>query len=131
MSNVPADAPAPKATAQNAPKPKTAAEEGRRIPVTPAGNYLNMSNISSEAADKMASEKKPAAPAAPAAPAERDLDALFLKATGTSFEPKSRVDVARKAELEDLLKSNPDLDGKSDTQVALQWYRQMENAKRK
>jgi hypothetical protein len=75
--------------------------------------------------------KPAAAPAAPAAPAERDLDALFLKATGTSFDPKSRVDAARKAELEDLLKGDPNLAGKSDTQVALQWYRKMANAKRK
>jgi hypothetical protein len=73
----------------------------------------------------------PAAAPAPAAGPERDMDALFLKATGTSFEPKSRVDVARKAQLEDLLKSKPELAGKSDTQVALEWYRQTENAKRK
>jgi hypothetical protein len=59
------------------------------------------------------------------------MDALFAKATGTAFDPKSRVDVARKAQLEDLLKSKPELAGKSDTQVALQWYRQTENAKRK
>ena len=73
-----------------------------------------------------------AAPAAPAAPAAgRDFNSLFMKATGTEFDPKSRLDVARKAELEDLLKSKPELAGKSDTQIALQWYRQMENAKRK
>lgn len=73
----------------------------------------------------------PAPAAAPAAGPERDMDALFAKATGTAFDPKSRVDVARKAQLEDLLKSKPELAGKSDTQVALQWYRQTENAKRK
>ena len=75
-----------------------------------------------------------AAPAAatPAAPAAgRDFNSLFMKATGTEFDPKSRLDIARKAELEDLMKSKPELAGKSDTQVALQWYRQMENAKRK
>jgi hypothetical protein len=73
---------------------------------------------------------KPAAtPAAPAA--GRDINSLFMKATGTEFDPKSRLDLARKAELEDLLKSKPELAGKSDAQVALQWYRQMENAKRK
>jgi hypothetical protein len=82
------------------------------------------------AAPKLRDSPTPAA-AAPAAGPERDMDALFLKATGTPFEPKSRVDVARKAQLEDLLKSKPELAGKSDTQVALQWYRQTENAKRK
>jgi hypothetical protein len=82
------------------------------------------------AAPKLRDSPTPAA-AAPAAGPERDMDALFAKATGTAFDPKSRVDVARKAQLEDLLKSKPELAGKSDTQVALQWYRQTENAKRK
>lgn len=75
---------------------------------------------------------EPAAPAAPAAPASsRNLQDLFLKATGTKFDPKSRVDVARMAELQDFVQSKPEYAGKSDTQVSLQWYRQLENAKRK
>jgi hypothetical protein len=83
---------------------------------------------------EMAPAEVPAKPAAntPAAPsAGRDLNALFMKATGTEFDPKSRLDIARKSELEALLKNKPELAGKSDTQVALQYYRQMENAKRK
>ena len=73
----------------------------------------------------------PAAAPAPAAATGRDIDAFFKTATGTPFDPKSRVDIARRAEIEDFLKSKPELEGKSDTQVALQWYRQMANAKRK
>lgn len=73
----------------------------------------------------------PTAAPAPAAATGRDIDAFFKTATGTPFDPKSRVDIARRAEIEDFLKSKPELEGKSDTQVALQWYRQMANAKRK
>jgi hypothetical protein len=106
-----------------------------------AGSALFPEGIKMPETTPMTQEKTPifsepkatapaATPAAPAAPS-RDIDSLFLKATGTKFDPKSRLDIARKAELEDLMKSKPELAGKSDTQVALQWYRQMENAKRK
>jgi hypothetical protein len=71
------------------------------------------------------------APAAAPAATERDINAFFETATGTPFNPKSRVDIARKAELEDFLKSKPELAGKSNVQASLQWYRQMANAKRK
>ena len=73
----------------------------------------------------------PAPAPAPAAPTERDINAFFETATGTPFDPKSRVDIARRAELEDFLKSKPELVGKSNVQASLQWYRQMANAKRK
>lgn len=127
---------------------------GNVTPVLPnSGNFLNMGNVRPETRSPkevkevpdMAVEKgfqdmaagnvprgivveEPAAPAA-----ERDIGSLFEKATGTTFNPKSRIDVARKAELEDFLSGNPDFAGKSDTQVALQWYRKMANeqAKRK
>lgn len=64
---------------------------------------------------------KAPSPKAAEAPS-RDLDSLFKKATGTSFDPKSRVDRARRAELQDLLSSRADLADKSDTKVALAWY---------
>ena len=81
------------------------------------------------AAKVASTAEMPATPAAPAA--GRDINALFAKATGTAFDPKSRMDIAKKQELEALLKGSPDLAGKSDTQVALQYYRQMANSKRK
>lgn len=64
---------------------------------------------------------KAPSPKAAEAPS-RDLDSLFKKATGTPFDPKSRVDRARMAELQDLLSSRADLADKSDTKVALAWY---------
>lgn len=120
-----------------------ALEQRLTTPVLPnSGNFLTMGNVSPDApAPKVVAETAPAETEKPyefqgppkpeAAGPERDMDALFAKATGTAFDPKSRVDVARKAELEDLMKSMPELAGKSDTQVALQWYRQAANAKRK
>ena len=100
-------------------------------PAAASPKLLDTSTPEKQAEMERFIREAPPAASAPVAGPERDMDALFTKATGTSFEPKSRVDVARKAELEDFLKSNPDLAGKSDTQVALQWYRQTENAKRK
>jgi hypothetical protein len=52
----------------------------------------------------------------------RDFDALFKKATGASFDAKSKADRARMAELRDLISSRADLADKSDTKVALAWY---------
>jgi hypothetical protein len=53
---------------------------------------------------------------------DRDFDALFKKATGTSFNSKNATDRARMAELQSLLSSRADLADKSDTKVALAWY---------
>ena len=64
---------------------------------------------------------KAPSPKAAEAPS-RDLDSLFKKATGTSFDPKSQKDKAARAELEALISSRPDLADKSDTKVALAWY---------
>jgi hypothetical protein len=52
----------------------------------------------------------------------RDFDSLFKKATGASFDAKSKADRARMAELKDLISSRADLADKSDTKVALAWY---------
>jgi hypothetical protein len=121
------------------------------------GNFLTMGNVSPEARSPsqvaevpdVALERgfqqidegnvpkaTPAPAATPAAPAAgRDINALFSKVFGDenapSFDPKSRMDIAKKQELEDFLKKNNDLSGKSDTQIALQYYRQQANAKRK
>ena len=96
----------------------------------PADLQTPSAPVEAAPAAKVASTAKmPTTPAAPAA--GRDINALFAKATGTAFDPKSRMDIAKKQELEALLKGSPDLAGKSDTQVALQYYRQMANSKRK
>jgi hypothetical protein len=53
---------------------------------------------------------------------DRDFEALFKKATGTSFNAKSKGDRAAMAELQDLMSKRADLADKSDTKVALAWY---------
>jgi len=106
-----------------------AAPAAKAAPVE-AAPAAKVAPVEAAPAAKVASTAKtPATPAAPAA--GRDINALFAKATGTAFDPKSRMDIAKKQELEALLKGSPDLAGKSDTQVALQYYRQMANSKRK
>jgi hypothetical protein len=73
------------------------------------------------------SQQKPAAqekvqPAATALTADR-MNAIFQTATGTPFDPKSRLDRQRLAELQSVLDSQPDLADKSPTKIALAWYR--------
>jgi hypothetical protein len=65
-----------------------------------------------------------AAPAPATATLSDDrIQSLFKKATGTSFDPKSRADIARKAELAALISGRPDLADASDTKIALAWYK--------
>jgi hypothetical protein len=52
----------------------------------------------------------------------RDFEALFKKATGVSFDAKSKGDRATMAELQDMMSKRADLADKSDTKVALAWY---------
>jgi hypothetical protein len=79
----------------------------------------------------------PAAPAAPAAaPAmaeeipvakpvidENRLMGLFRKTTGTAFDPKSKMDRARLEELTSFIEQDPERLNKSDTKIALDFYR--------
>lgn len=51
------------------------------------------------------------------------IQSLFKKATGTSFDPKSRKDRAALAELEAVVASRPDLADANDTKIALAWYK--------
>jgi len=48
--------------------------------------------------------------------------AVFKKATGTAFDPKSKVDRARLKELEDVIRSNPKLADASDNKISMAWY---------
>jgi hypothetical protein len=54
---------------------------------------------------------------------EARMAALFRKTTGTAFDPKSRVDTARMADLTSFIEKDPDLLNKSDTKIALDYYR--------
>lgn len=48
---------------------------------------------------------------------------LFSKTMGTEFDPKSRLDRSKLDELRGFVESNPDMLGKSDTKIALDYYR--------
>ena len=51
------------------------------------------------------------------------LNALFKKATGSPYDPKSKVDRQRATEIERLIASRPELANASDTKIALAWYK--------
>jgi hypothetical protein len=74
--------------------------------------------------------KKPdAAPKESEAPKEsavvdpERLDSLFKKTMGTSFDPNSKMYRDKREALTKMLASDPTLLEKSDTQVALEFYR--------
>jgi hypothetical protein len=68
--------------------------------------------------DGMAPAASPAASNAPS----RDFNALFKTATGTAFDPKSKLDRTRMAEIQSMMNSRADLADKSDNKAALAWY---------
>ena len=54
---------------------------------------------------------------------ENRMSALFRKTTGTNFNPKSRVDKERMAQLTSFIEEDPERLNKSDTKIALDFYR--------
>ena len=54
---------------------------------------------------------------------EDRMSALFRKTTGTDFNPKSRVDKERMAQLTSFIEEDPERLNKSDTKIALDFYR--------
>jgi hypothetical protein len=77
---------------------------------------------SDEAIAEMEAARNQAPKAAPGIDEAR-MSALFRKTTGTAFDPKSRVDTARMADLTSFIEKDPDLLDKSDTKIALDYYR--------
>jgi hypothetical protein len=62
----------------------------------------------------------------PKAEAELDenrMNALFRKTMGTAFDPKSKMDAGKMQQLRDFVSNNPDALNKSDTKIALDYYR--------
>jgi hypothetical protein len=51
------------------------------------------------------------------------MSALFRKTMGTAFDPKSKMDIGKMNQLREFVGSNPDLLSKSDTKIALDYYR--------
>jgi hypothetical protein len=58
-----------------------------------------------------------------AAISDERMAAIFKKATASTYNPNSKGDRQSMAQLKALLQNNPDLAGKSDTKVALAWYK--------
>jgi hypothetical protein len=54
---------------------------------------------------------------------EERMSSLFKTSTGTPFNPQSRVDKARMAQLRSFVESNPDVLNKSDVGASLAFYR--------
>ena len=54
---------------------------------------------------------------------EDRMSALFRKTMGTAFDPKSKMDIGKMKQLRDFVGGNPDLLSKSDTKIALDYYR--------
>jgi hypothetical protein len=77
---------------------------------------------SDEAIAEMEAARNQAPKAAPVIDEAR-MAALFRKTTGTAFDPKSRVDKARMADLTSFIEQDPERLNKSDTKIALDFYR--------
>jgi len=54
---------------------------------------------------------------------EDRMSALFRKTMGTAFDPKSKMDIGKMNQLREFVSGNPDLLNKSDTKIALDFYR--------
>jgi hypothetical protein len=73
--------------------------------------------------------KSPAAPATQAPSSEDRMAAVFRKANGGDFDPKSRMDREKMAQLKSVMDSNPDLANASDNKIALAWYKTLDKKK--
>jgi hypothetical protein len=121
-SPVPATAPVPAATPAS---PEFDGEALSRAlieaPPVPAPELAPREMPTSPAAAPAAAPK--AAPAAAPEISEDRMSALFRKTMGTAFDPKSKMDIGKMNQLREFVGGNPDLLNKSDTKIALDYYR--------
>jgi len=103
----------------------------------PTGNALSVEPVPTEAPDIEAAYKQIESGNVPKAipvdeetlePIKPQLDegrmaALFRTTTGTSFNPKSKADMGRMEQLRSFVEEDPDKLNKSDTKIALDFYR--------
>jgi hypothetical protein len=125
ISNVQAQSPMDTARALSEVSRNAAETRGRKFQddVTGAISNVQAQSPMGTARSLSSAQQKPAAqPAATALTADR-MNAIFQTATGAAFDPKSRLDRQRLAELQSVLDSQPDLADKSPTKIALAWYR--------
>jgi hypothetical protein len=113
-----------------APVPAAAPQDDIRSMIEATGNALSsepvadeqpatapMGNVSTEIGAPKA------APAAAPEISEDRMSALFRKTMGTAFDPKSKMDIGKMNQLREFVGGNPDLLNKSDTKIALDYYR--------
>jgi hypothetical protein len=113
-----------------APVPAAAPQDDIRSMIEATGNALSsepvadeqpatapMGNVSTEIGAPKA------APAAAPEISEDRMSALFRKTMGTSFDPKSKMDASKMSQLREFVSGNRDLLNKSDTKIALDYYR--------
>jgi hypothetical protein len=113
-----------------APVPAAAPQDDIRSMIEATGNALSsepvadeqpatapMGNVSTEIGAPKA------APAAAPEISEDRMSALFRKTMGTAFDPKSKMDIGKMNQLREFVSGNPDLLNKSDTKIALDYYR--------
>jgi len=113
-----------------APVPAAAPQDDIRSMIEATGNALSsepvadeqpatapMGNVSTEIGAPKA------APAAAPEISEDRMSALFRKTMGTAFDPKSKMDASKMNQLREFVGGNPDLLNKSDTKIALDYYR--------
>jgi hypothetical protein len=113
---------APKAT----PVPATVPEDDISAMIQPIGNALSSEPVADEqpATAPMGNvSTEIGAPKTAPVIDEARMAALFRKTTGTAFNPKSRVDTARMADLTSFIEQDPERLSKSDTKIALDYYR--------
>lgn len=120
---VPTPIPAPAPVAATAPQDDIRSmieATGNALSVEPVGEEQSatqpMGNVSTEIGEPAATKAAPVID-------ENRLMGLFRKTTGTAFDPKSKVDRARLQELTSFVEQDPTRLNKSDTRIALDFYK--------
>lgn len=119
---------APATSTPESPVPATAPTTPETATTSPEFDGEALSRALIEAppvpAPELAPRELPATPKPAAAELPEDrMNALFRKTMGTSFDPKSKMDIGKMQQLRAFVSSNPDVLNKSDTKIALDFYR--------
>ena len=121
-----APSPAPVEAPIAAPVAATAPQDDIRSMIEATGNALSVTPVADEqpATQPMGNvSTQIEAPAAKPVIDEARMASLFRKTTGTDFNPKSRVDKERMSQLTSFIEQDPTRLDKSDTRIALDFYK--------
>jgi hypothetical protein len=114
------------AARNQAPKAAAAPQDDIRSMIEAKGNALSFEPVADErpATAPMGNvSTEIGAPKAAPEISEDRMSALFRKTMGAAFDPKSKMDIVKMNQLREFVGSNPDLLNKSDTKIALDYYR--------